>query len=176
MRLLVARELRALYAATPVALATFVAIYTGLQLSGIHGLLGLRAGALPVILAIPFLTPHLSRVPAHIRAGSALLLTALALALIGLLHPGTPGLALLLMAVTAGVAVAAPGLIDTIGARAGSDRGPAVSLFTTLLFVGASLGPQLASALSGGGLSALAFALTGLVAAGALLVFTARTR
>src|SRR5262249_22183051 len=140
-----------------------------------HGLLGLRASALPVILAIPFLTPRLSRVAAHTRAGSALLLAAAALGLIGLLHPATAGLSVLLMAVTRGVAGAAPGLIDTIGPRAGTARGPAVSLFTSLLFIGASLGPQLASALSTGGLAPLAYALTGLLGLGALLAFTART-
>ncbi|WP_329520075.1 MFS transporter [Spirillospora sp. NBC_01491] len=162
--------LRLLYLAVPTVLGSFVAIYTGLQLTGTTGLLGLRASALPVIVAIPFLTPVLARVPGPARVGLALALSAAGVALIGLLHPGTLLLGALLIAVTAGTAVAAPGLIDTIGSRAGAARGPAISLFTALLFVGASLGPQLAGALTGSGLAALALVLAGLLAVAALLV------
>jgi len=169
-------SLRMLYVATPVVLASFVAIFTGLQLNGVQGLLGLRASALPVILAIPFLTGRLARVPGVLRAAGALVLAALSTGLIGLLHPGTLGLAVLLMGVTAGVAVAAPGLIDTIGSRAGAARGPAVSVFTALLFLGASLGPQLASALHGQGLTGLSLVLATLLLMGAVFTVAARDR
>lgn len=172
--LLRAPGLRTLFLAVPAVLGSFVAIYTGLQLTGTTGLLGLRASALPVILAIPFLTPRLSRIPGPSRAGLALGLAALGTALIGLLEPGTVGLALLLMLVTAGISIAAPGLIDMIGTRAGAARAPAISLYSALMFVGASLGPQLASALTGDGLRALGLALAVLLAGSAALAATAR--
>lgn len=168
--------LRPLYLATPTVLGAFVAIFTGLQLAGVTGLLGLRAGALPVILAVPFLTPRLARVPAPYRVGAALTLAAAAVALAGLLRPGTAGLAVLIMALTAGVAVAASGMVDTVGGRAGQARGPAISLFTAVLFLGASLGPQLAGALTGRGLPALAGVLAGLLLLGALLVVSTARR
>ncbi|WP_165495263.1 MFS transporter [Actinomadura roseirufa] len=172
--LLGAPGLRRLFLAVPTVLGSFVALYTGLQLTGTSGLLGLRASALPVILAVPFATARLARIPGPARVGLALALSAAGTALIGLLHPGTLGLALLLMAVTAGTCVAAPGLIDTIGTRAGAARAPAVSLFSALLFAGASLGPQLAGALSGSSLAPLALVLAALLGGGALLAAAAR--
>ncbi|WP_083733263.1 MFS transporter [Actinomadura sp. CNU-125] len=108
LRLLAAPGLWPLFLAVPAVLGPFVAIYTGLQLTGTTGLLELRASALPVILAIPFLTVRLARIPGPARAGAALAASAAGVALIGLLEPGTFGLALLLMVVTAGTAVAAP--------------------------------------------------------------------
>ncbi|MFC0039280.1 MFS transporter [Actinomadura rayongensis] len=173
-RLLAAPGLRTLYLAVPVVLGSFVAIYTGLQLTGTDGLLGLRASALPVILAIPFATPRLARLDPVARTAAALVLAAAGTALIGLLAPGTTLLALLLMAVTAGIGVTAPGMIDLIGSRAGAHRAPAISLFTALMFVGASAGPQLAAALAGRGLTLIAFALAALLAVAAGLVRAAR--
>ncbi|WP_344894542.1 MFS transporter [Actinomadura meridiana] len=172
--LLIAPSLRLLFLAVPAVLGSFVAIYTGLQLTGTTGLLGLRASALPVILAIPFLTPRLARIPGPARAGMALGLAALGTALVGLLEPGTIVLALLLMVVTAGISIAAPGLIDMIGTRAGAARAPAISLYSALMFVGASLGPQVASALTGDGLRALGLVLAVLLAGAAALAATAR--
>lgn len=169
-----APPLRLLYLAVPTVLGSFVAIYTGLQLTGTTGLLGLRASALPAILAVPFLTPRLARVPGPARAALALGLAAAGVALVGLLRPGTLVLALLLMAVTAGIAIAAPGLIDTIGSRAGAARAPAISLYTALMFVGASVGPQVAGVLAGHGLDVLAYALAGLLLTGALLTLASR--
>ncbi|XVQ13642.1 MFS transporter [Spirillospora sp. CA-255316] len=165
--LLRAPRLRLLFLTVPVVLASFVALYTGLELTGTTGLLGLRASALPAILAVPFLTPWLARLPGPRRVALALALMAAGTAAVGLLDPGTTVLALLLLAVTAGTAVAAPALIDTIGSRAGADRAAAVSLYSALLFAGGSLGPQIAGALAGRGMGALALALTALLAAGA---------
>ncbi|MFI6516615.1 MFS transporter [Spirillospora sp. NPDC050679] len=169
-------DLRLLYLAVPAVLTGFVAVFTGLQLTGTEGLVALRASGLPVILALPFVTPLLVRVPGPARAALALGAAGLSTTLIGLLSPGTFGLALLLMLLTAGVGLAAPALVETIGARAGAARGPAISMFTALLFVGASLGPQVAGALTGGGFAALAYALTGLFAAGALVLALAARR
>ncbi|WP_019630868.1 MFS transporter [Actinomadura atramentaria] len=173
-RLLGTPGLRLLYLAVPILLGSFVAIYTGLQLTGTGGLLGLRAAALPVILAIPFATARLARLDPVRRCAAALLVTAAGTALIGVLTPGTGVLALLLMAVTAGVGVAAPGMIDLVGSRAGDRRAPAISLYTALMFVGASAGPQLAAALAGRGLAAVALVLAALLALAAGLVAAAR--
>ncbi|MFI0487333.1 MFS transporter [Actinomadura sp. 9N215] len=172
--LLRAPGLRLLFLAVPAVLGPFVAIYTGLQLTGTTGLLGLRASALPVILAIPLLTPWLSRVPGPARAGLALGLAALGTALVGLLEPGTLVLALLLMLVTAGISVAAPGLIDMIAARAGDARAAAISIYSALMFVGASLGPQLAAALTADGMRALGLVLAVLLAGAAALAAVSR--
>lgn len=172
--LLRAPGLRLLFLAVPAVLGPFVAIYTGLQLAGTSGLLGLRASALPVLLAIPFLTPRLSRIPGPARAGLALTLSAIGVALAGLVEPGMLGLALPLMLVAAGTSVAAPGLIETIGSRAGASRASAISLFSALLFVGASLGPQLAGALSGHGLRVLGLVLAAVLLGGAALTAASR--
>jgi MFS family permease len=119
-------------------------------------------------------TPVLQRFAGAHRATGALALTAVSAALIGLTHPGTLGLAILLNAFVAGVGLAAPALIETIGGHAGPARGTAVSLFTFILFVGASVGPQVAGALSAHGLPALAYVLGGLLALGATLTLAAR--
>jgi predicted MFS family arabinose efflux permease len=163
-----------LYAATPAIHGTFVAIYTGVQLLGVTGLLGLRASALPAMLAIPFLAPWLARIHGPRRAGMALLLTAAAVALIGLVNPGTTGLAILLLPVVVGMGITVPGLIEAIGTQAGPARGTAVSLFTFLLFVGASVGPQIAGALIGHGLAVLAYVLAAALGTSALLALTHR--
>ncbi|REE99530.1 MFS transporter [Thermomonospora umbrina] len=167
--LLVSPRLRRLYLATLTVLGSFVAVFTGLELSGVDGLLGLRAAALPVILAIPFLTPRLARLPGPHRVGAALALAAGAVALAGLLEPGTAVLAVLLIALTGGIAIAAPGLVDTVGTRAGDARGPAISLFTAVLFLGASIGPQIAGPLTSHGFAPLAYVLAGLLLSGSLL-------
>ncbi|RKN44871.1 MFS transporter [Streptomyces hoynatensis] len=170
-RLLVSRRLLPLYAVTPVILGSFVALYTGLQLSGAAGdagaLLALRAAALPAILALPLLAPVLRRFSGLARTGGALALAAVAALLIAALEPGTVGLALLLNAFVAGSGLAASGMVETIGGRAGEDRVTAVSVYTFVLFLGGSLGPQAASALTGAGIAPLAAALAGLLAAAA---------
>lgn len=177
-RILTDRRLIPLYLAAPVVLGSFVALYTGLALTGAVGgaaaTLALRAAALPAILALPFVTPLLRRVPAVRRAAAAILLISASAALIGLTGAGTLGLAILLNAFVAGVGLAAPSLIEAIGTRAGAARATAVSLFTFVLFVGGSFGPQVAGALSGHGLPALACTLAALTAAGAVITLTAR--
>ncbi|MDA3649573.1 MFS transporter [Saccharopolyspora indica] len=172
-------RLRLLYAATPAVFGSFVAVYTGLQLTGIAGspqaLLTLRASALPVMLAIPFLTPWLRRITSAFRIALALLLAAVVNLLTALLAPGTAWLSILLMAFVAGIAIAAPAMIETVGARADRARSTAISLSTFWFFVGAGLGPLLAGALTGYGFSTLLHVLAAALAGGAVLVLiTAR--
>jgi predicted MFS family arabinose efflux permease len=177
-RLITDRRLIPLYLTTSVVLGSFVALYTGLALTGTArgatALLALRAAALPALLALPFITPLLRRVPAVYRAAGAVTLISASAALIGLTGAETLGLAVLLNTFAAGVGLAAPALIEAIGARAGTSRATAVSLFTFILFLGASFGPQLATALSSHGLTTLAYALTALTVAGTITTLTAR--
>ena len=175
-RLLASRRLLPLYAVTPVVLGSFVALYTGLQLSGTAGdadaLLALRAAALPAILALPLAAPVLRRFTSLARTGAALLLTATAALLIAVCTPGTPGLALLLNLFVAGNGLAASGMVETIGGRAGQERAGAVSVYTFVLFLGGSLGPQAAALLTGSGLAPLAATLAALLLAAAAVLAT----
>lgn len=49
----------------------------------------------------------------------------------------------------AAVATAAPAVVESINATARHARGAAVALYACSMFIGASLGPQLAGALAG---------------------------
>ncbi|MCC5578037.1 hypothetical protein IMZ11_20635 [Microtetraspora sp. AC03309] len=171
-----------LYAATLVILGAFVAIYTALQLEGpaeIAGnpaaLLTLRATALPAFVAIPFVTPWLARLAAGRRAGLALVVAAASAVVIAMTASGVVGPALLLavFAFAFAIGIAAPSVIETVGGLAGRARGTAVSLFTFFLFVGASLGPQAASALAEYGFAVLVAAVAVALLAGATLILTA---
>ncbi|MEV8453890.1 MFS transporter [Streptomyces sp. NPDC052095] len=178
--LLRAPRLRPLYAATPVVYGAFAAVYTGIQLAGAigsaSGLLALRASALPVMVLIPFLTPWLRRVPALVRLVAALLLAATAIALIGALAPGTAGTAALLMVFVLGIGSSSPAVIEAVGARAGEAHPTAVSLAMFWFFVGASIGPVAAGAVTGSGPGALMYVFAAVLTAGALVVLTAWLR
>ncbi|MFG1749548.1 MFS transporter [Streptosporangium sandarakinum] len=171
------------YAGTVTILTTFVAVYTGLQLAGpaeIAGspqaLLALRISGLPFMLAVPLLTPVLARVPAPRRATALLAVAALALATAGATGPGVTGLALLLALYVFGIAAGTPAVNESIGAIAGGARGTALSLFTFALFLGGSLGPQLATAFAGGGFGLLMYGTAALLLLGVLaLAAAART-
>jgi predicted MFS family arabinose efflux permease len=178
--LLRAPRLRLLYAATPVVYGAFVAVYTGIQLSGTvggaDGLLTLRASALPVMVLIPFLTPWLRRVPALVRLVAALGLAATAIALIGALTPGTVGLTALLMVFVLGIGTSSPAMIEAVGARAGEVQATAVSLSMFWFFVGASLGPVVAGVVIGSGLGMLTYVFAAVLIAGTLAVLAAWLR
>ncbi|MER7012981.1 MFS transporter [Saccharopolyspora sp. NPDC000359] len=173
-------RLRLLYAATPAVFGSFVAVYTGLQLTGTAGspqaLLALRASALPVMLVVPFLTPWLRRITSAFRIALALLFASVVNLLTALLAPGTTGLSILLMAFVAGIAVAAPAMIETVGARADRARSTAISLSTFWFFVGAGLGPLLAGALTSSGFGTLLLVLAAVLACGAALVLVTARR
>ncbi|SDP02662.1 Predicted arabinose efflux permease, MFS family [Actinopolyspora xinjiangensis] len=157
-RLLTNPAVTLLLLATLTLLGGFVALYTGLQVAGppdISGnagtLLALRASALPAMLLVPLFTTRLSKLPAAQRVGSALLFAGLISGLTALFGRGGDigvlALGALLFVFVFGIAVAAPALVEAIGSLAGPARGAAVALYTFVLFVGASLGPQLAALL-----------------------------
>ncbi len=168
------------YVATVTILATFVAVYTGLQLAGPAGVAGspdalmaLRISGLPSMIIVPLLTPLLIRVPAARRGAYLLALAALALAAIAVTGPGVVGLALLLAVYVLGVAAGAPAVNENIGVIAGRSRGTALALFTFSLFLGGSLGPQLATVFIGGGFGPLMYGMAGLLLLGVLALLAA---
>lgn len=176
------RRLVTLYLATATVLCSFVAVYTGLQLAGPSGLAGqpqallaLRASSLPALVLVALLAPRLSGLGGAVpRVAAALGVAAVAAAMAG---PSGISLGLLgavLFLFVAAIAVAAPGLVEAIGASAGDEaRGAAVAIYTFALFVGASLGPQLARIAVSTGFGTLTIAIAGMLVAGALLTLGA---
>ncbi|WP_223839846.1 MFS transporter [Nocardiopsis deserti] len=171
-----------LYGATLTVLTGFVGVYSGLQVAGPSALAGdegallaLRASALPAMLAIPLLTPWLARIAPERRIALSLGAAAL-LAVVCAFLGGGVAIGVCLFVFVAGIAVAAPGLVQAIGARAGAARGSAVALYTFFLFVGAGLGPQLATALTGFGFPAVSLAAAAILGAGALLALGSTVR
>jgi predicted MFS family arabinose efflux permease len=155
------------YAATVTVLASFVALYTGLQITGVAGdaLLELRASGLPSMILVPLLTPWLVRIPVLPRAIGALILCALTLVVVGVTAPGVTGLAVLLAVYVAGISAGGPALNEAVARLAGDSRGTALALFTFALFLGGSVGPQIAILL--GDFTTLLYGLAGLLAIGA---------
>ncbi|MCC5476911.1 MFS transporter [Streptomyces barringtoniae] len=177
-RTLATPGLRLLYLATPAVFGSFVAMYTGIQLSGTvkdgQALLALRASSLPAMILIPVLTPWLSRVPHALRVVLGMVLAAAVTVTTGVLAPGTGGLAALLLVFVAAITVATPAMVATVAERSGAARSTALSLSTFCFFVGASLGPQVARALVGHGFGALMYVLSGVLAVAAVIVFVTR--
>ena len=177
--LLFGRRLAPLYAATLTNLGAFVAVYAGLQISGAvpsGELLGLRASALPAIIAVPLLAAWSRRIPAHLRAAGSALVGAVAAAGVAVLRPGIVGIALLLLVFVAAVAAEAAALNEAIGQRAGERRGVAIPLFTFVLMVGAAAAPPIAGALAGAGLGTLFAGIAAVSLAGGLLVLVPPAR
>ncbi len=174
-----------LLGATVTVLGSFVAVYAALQLAGPAGLAGsagallaLRATALPAMLIVPLVIPVLVRLPPARRVSTALALAAAVAGVTAILATGAhltvSMLTILLFPFAFAVAVAAPALVGVIGGQSGGARAAAVALYTFTLFVGASLGPPLASALLdtsllGGGFAGVLAVLVVVLAAGATL-------
>nr|BFE78031.1 hypothetical protein GCM10020093_006320 [Planobispora longispora] len=111
------------YAATVTVLASFVAVYTGLQVTGAAGTgsaAGAAGGGLPSMILVPLLTPWLVKIPALPRAAGALILCALTLVAVGVTTPGATGLALLLAVYVAGISAGGPALNESVARLAGS--------------------------------------------------------
>jgi predicted MFS family arabinose efflux permease len=180
--LLSRRDTLLLYLATATVLSSFVAVYTGLETVGPAGLSGdpaamlvLRASALPAFIAAPWIAGRLRRFPPTTRVVGALA-TAAAGALLTAAASGfgTWAIALSLFVFVGGIALSAPGLIEAVGEVAGEARAAATALYTFVLFLGASLGPQLAAAADGAGFIGVCAAAGALLAAGMLTALAAR--
>jgi MFS family permease len=161
-------------------MTAFVAVYTAVVIAGLPAIAGhptavlaLRASALPALIAIPLLAPVLQRLDGPRRVVIALAVAAAAVAAGSLLGGHTVLIALALLVFVAAVAAAAPAVVETVNAIAPHARGVAVALYACSMFIGASLGPQLAGAFTGQGFGTiLRFAAAGLVL-GAVLALPA---
>jgi predicted MFS family arabinose efflux permease len=183
-KLLAKPRLLSLYGATATLLGGFVALYTAVSLAGPVGIAGdstalltLRASALPAMVAVPLCAGVLTRVPTQVRLPAALGLAALAALAASVTGGSVVALAAVLLVLVAGIAVAAPALVEAVAAEAGAARGAAVALYACAMFIGASLGPQLANALADWGFAGIARVVAAAFAAGALLsVIAGRNR
>lgn len=174
--LLRAGPLLAVYVTSLALLLPFVAMYSGLDSVaasrygiGGHGLTLLRLAGLPGILLSPLIGG-----PIHRHGARTVALGALILAASGLGLEAVPSsLALLLIGsgiFVAGIAAAVPAVISLVGTLGGEARGAAIALYGCVVFVGASLGPPVATLLHPAGFAALCLSLAGMlvVAAGIL--------
>lgn len=148
-------RLGGLFLTTVMVMWAFVGVTTLAQLAG-PGTAGnpavmqaVRIATLPVCVLVPLLAPLLTRVTSRRRLVAALALVIVAIAGAAL-ATGPYGLAVALAAMTAGVAVTAPALVETIGRASPADqRGSATALYGFTLFVGASLAAPTAAAVHG---------------------------
>lgn len=176
-RLLTRPRMLALYGATATLLGGFVTVYSAVALAGPPSVAGdpaallvLRASALPVLLVLPVMTMMTARYGASRRITVGLATAAISALAASLVGGNVLALGVVLLAFVGGIGTAGPALMETIAARAeGSTRGAAVALYACVMFIGASLGPQLAGALAGLGFAAIVQAAAGFLAVGALL-------
>jgi predicted MFS family arabinose efflux permease len=175
-RLLRRPRLVALYLATVTLMAAFVAVYTAVVVAGppdVAGdnaaLLALRASALPALVAVPLLTSVLHRLAAPVRVVLAMSVAAGAVAAGSALGGDVRFLALALLVFVAAVAAAAPAVVEIVHTMASHARGAGVALYACSMFLGASLGPQLAGALSGQGFGGILRVVAVLLVLGTLL-------
>nr|WP_225955177.1 MFS transporter [Kibdelosporangium phytohabitans] len=180
-RLLTRPVLILIYLGALSVLGVFVAMYTALQLYGPPALVGdpgamlaLRASSLPALVAIPFLASVLDRVRPTLRAALALgtgVVTPLVLGVVG--DPPAVMVGGLMFLFVAKIAMVSPGLTELVGQLSGQARGAGVALYTFALLAGASLGPQLVSALGGHGFTAVLLTISGVQLAGTALLLAA---
>lgn len=166
----------AAWAAAVTVLFGFVAFHGGAQALGAGlgvDLQTLRLVGLPPLLLTFAAAPLTRRCGAAVTARTGLALAALAL---GLAAAGTPGALTAASALlSAGVALAVPGLIATVAGLAPSARrGLALAVYSFCLFVGASFAPPAAQALAGLGTVPLWLLPASLLAAAALGLGAAR--
>lgn len=182
-RLLLRPRLLALYAATSTLLGSFVIIYTTIEIAGPRAvadsptaLLLLRASSLPAVVAAPFVSGAVTRFNPRAKALTALVLAAVTAAAASLAGDRVVLLGLALMVYVAGIAIAAPSLVELIHAAAPDAVGAATALYSTSLFIGASIGPQIATAMTTAGFAAAALSAPALLIVGALIIVTTTSR
>ncbi|MGX1808222.1 MFS transporter [Nocardia sp. NPDC055321] len=166
-----------LYVSCLAVLGSFVGIYTGIQLSPPDGvgasngaLLALRASAIPAMIAVPLLATRLGVIAPETRVIGALGIAGVAAAVTAVPLGGI-WVAVWLLVFVGAIAVAAPAAVQAIAAQAGAGRGAATALYTFALFLGASLGPQLANLVAHRGYSSVALVIASLSVAGAALAY-----
>ncbi|WP_413205501.1 MFS transporter [Rhodospirillum sp. A1_3_36] len=178
----------AFYFAALTLLSGFVAIFTALVLAGPPGLAGhperllaLKIMALPGMLAVPLASHWVGRIPSRVRMVGGLAASAtaaLGIALVGVGEGVGEGVGVglvagLLSVFAAGLLLASPALIQNIGMQARDRAGAATALYAFAVFLGASLGPQLAWAFRPLGFAGILGAVATLLFVGATAAFLA---
>ena len=162
-RVLRIKPLLPMLIAASLAMAAMVAVYTGIELTGIvegaGGLLALRASALPVMIAMPLIAIPLSRIalPNQIVLGSVV--AALAMVAAALAGGHVVAIAILLAILIGGIAVVAPATNQIAAENGGEHRAAASSVAMFSFYVGATVGPLVAQAAAGHGFPVLAVTL-----------------
>ncbi|MBH0778239.1 MFS transporter [Nocardia bovistercoris] len=166
-------------AAGALSMAVMVGVYTGIEITGLVDgsgeLLALRAGALPVMFALPLLAIPLSRLsrPAQMVLGVLVAAVAMVAATFEGAHPAV--LAILLAVLVGGLGVIAPAVLQSAGELGGESRAAASSVAMFSFYVGATFGPIVAALAAPHGFAVLAWTLAALLlAALALTLFGAR--
>lgn len=139
------------YFITITLLLSFVGMYTtlGNYLSqppfGLNSnqILGVRAVGIIGMLVAPFAGQLVSRFGTRMLLKGGLILATVGISLIGI-STSLPFLVFMSIVFVAGISVTVPTLISLIGNLGGESRGIAVSLYTFVLFIGATLGPIVA--------------------------------
>ncbi|WP_308820102.1 MFS transporter [Pseudonocardia alni] len=182
-RLLGRPRLLALYAATSTLLGSFVIVYTAIEIAGppavagdARALLILRASALPAVIAAPFIIGATRQLSPRFKSLVALLLAAVAAGAAGLAGSGLVFLGVALLLYVAGIAIAAPSLVELIHTAAPDAVGAATALYTAALFVGTSVGPQVAAVATTDGFEDAPLIAAVLLLSGALIILTTTSR
>lgn len=153
----------------------FIGIATGLQLAGPGfadqpaALSLARLLTLSACVAIPALAGPLGRITAPGRATVGMLIAAVAVAAMALPW-GMWWITAAWIVATAAVALALPGIIATIGQLGAAHGGTAAGMYGVALFVGASLGPQVATATLPAGFAMIGIALAAIMLGGGLAI------
>lgn len=173
------KALLPLLAAGALAMAVMVGVYTGIEITGlVRGpgeLLALRAGALPVMFALPLLAIPLSRLTKPGQMVLGMLVAATAMVIATFEGPHLAVLTILLAVLVGGLGVIGPAVLQTAGELGGAARAAASSVAMFSFYVGATAGPLVAAAAAPYGFSVLASTLAILlVTALGLTLFGAR--
>lgn len=149
-RLLTDKRLVQVYSIAVTLLLTFVAFYTilGEYLTNefgmsADGILYIRIIGLIGMLFAPFAGKLTSQFGLMAVLRAALIIAVLGSLIIGI-NSNSVFLVFMSIIFVAGIALTVPTLISLIGQLGGKNHGAAVSLYTFILFVGASLGPMIA--------------------------------
>jgi predicted MFS family arabinose efflux permease len=173
-------RLLAIYAATICLMGGFVGLYTALAIAGppavagdTGALLSLRASSLPALVLVAAAIPLLRRVRGPVRIIVAMVAAAISLLGASALGRQPLWLGVALFVFVAAVATTAPAVVETITGLAPEKTGAAVALYACGMFIGASLGPQLARSGANSGFDTVLQSLTVLLLLGALFVIPA---
>lgn len=149
-RLLTDKRLVQVYSIAVTLLLTFVAFYTilGEYLTNefgmsADGILYIRIIGIIGMLFAPFAGKLTSQFGLMAVLRAALIIAVLGSLIIGI-NSNSVFLVFMSIIFVAGIALTVPTLISLIGQLGGKNHGAAVSLYTFILFVGASLGPMIA--------------------------------